>query len=61
MDDTVYLVGCCERQRHLNCNVLLPLFFRPMSDDHFCDSVRNYDYCIKLLVLIMSFDKAVCS
>ena len=26
---TTNLVGCCERQRHLNCNVLSPLFLAP--------------------------------
>ena len=29
MADTAYLVGCCERQRHLNCNILSPFFFHP--------------------------------
>ena len=27
MADTAYLVGYCERQRHLNCNVLSPFVF----------------------------------
>ena len=44
MADTAYLVGYCERQHHLNCDVLSPLFFAPQSDDYFCVSVCNYDY-----------------
>ena len=43
--DTAYHVGCCERQRNLNCNVMLPLIFAPQSDDYFCVSMCNYyDY-----------------
>ena len=29
MADTAFLVVCCEKQRHVNCNVLSPFFFDP--------------------------------
>ena len=48
MADTACFVGCCERQRYLNCNVFSSFCF--FMSDYFCDSVCNYDYCIERLI-----------
>ena len=47
--DTTYHISCCERQRHLDCNVLSLFFFVPRAMITFCDSVCNHDYCIECL------------